>query len=229
MSLGNVPFAHSDSAPMSFMHRIATDAVPHDGPNICHHCFIAAGISGSVVRFRRQISCRPLLLGDGFCNSISANAHEKDLGWQMGVHPRPVKYVSTRTARRSRCSSPPRGLYHSRRTLWKTTQAIKTKPAATDGINIKFSSVMDPPFAQQQLPQNRCGNTTPPERVPQWNRLRRRTPACPGHHAKPDVSQAHSWTLPRQLCCTSANAIGWPFVEAMFLRLLGKYRMSQRR
>lgn len=134
------------------------------------------------------------------------------------------EYLSTYTARRSECSSPPRGPYHSRRTLWKATQASKTTPAATDGINIKFSSVTESFLSPATTSEERCSDIS--RNVP----ARQSTvPAEPrtdrGQHAKPTVSQAHPWTLPRQLWCTSTNAIGWPFFESVYRRLLDKSSM----
>lgn len=106
------------------------------------------------------------------------------------LHPRPVECISTCTARRSRCSSPPRGPYHSRRTLWKTTQASKTTPAATDGSNIKFSSVTESFLSSAQSPEERCSDTSRTDPAMQ-STLPTEPRADRSQHAKPTVSQAY--------------------------------------
>ena len=144
------------------------------------------------------------------------------------LHPRSVECLSTYTARRSECSSPPRGPYHSRRTLWKATQASKTTPAATDGINIKFSSVTESFLSSATTSEERCSHTSGTD--PAMQSASSAEPrADRGQHARPTVSQAHPWTLPRQLWCTSTNAIGWPFFESVYRRLFDKSSMPLRR
>ena len=134
--------------------------------------------SGRRFRCRRsfQILWHWLLSGPCLYNSISVTVPENDLGWQIGLHPRSVEGISTYTARRSECSSPPRGPYHSRRTLWKTTQATKTTPAATDGSNIKFSSVTELFLSSAQPPEERCSDR--PRIDPRSPRL------CPHNHGR---------------------------------------------
>ena len=69
---------------------------------------------------------------------------------------------------------------------------------------------------------------TPPELPMRCNRLCPRNPGRTGvNEAKPIVLQAHFWTLPRQLWCTSANAIGRPFFEPVYRRWLSKSSMPQ--
>jgi len=194
---------------------------PSRGLDIRHR-YVAAG------RFRFFGTRIYRGFGFGFATRFPQLLLKNDLGWQVGLHPRSVECVSTCTAGRFKCSSPPRGPYHSRRTLWKTTQASKTTPAATDGINIKFSSVTESFLSSAttsrrtlQRPLQNC----PRDAID----FARRTPGGPGPTCKAYCLAAQLWTLPRQLWCTSTNAIGWPFFEPVYRRLLGKSSMPPRR
>ncbi len=135
--------------------------------------------------------------GSGISTRIPRLFLKKTWDGTVPLHPRPVECISTCTARRSECSSSPRGPYHSRRTLCRTTQASKTTPAATDGSNIKFSSVTESFLSSAQPPEERCSDLS---RIhPRWSRLRSLNPGGPESTRKPTVSQAPPWTLRRQL------------------------------
>jgi hypothetical protein len=130
--------------------------------------------------------------------------------------------VSTYTARRSASPSPPRGPYHSRRTLCRTTQAIKTTPAAADGSNIKFSSVTELFLSSATTSyEERC---SPPPRT--RRRFNRPHSLCHGRTVTNKLglpSRKRRWKLLRQLWCTLVNAIRWPFFEPMYRRSLGNF------
>jgi hypothetical protein len=139
------------------------------------------------------------------------------------LHPRPVECISTCSARRSECSSPPHGPYHSRRRLWKTTQVSKTTPAATDGSNIKFSSVTELFLSSAQPPEERCSDR--PRAAPRSPRFCLHTHGRTVANTQSLSPRRRLWTLPRQLWCTSTNAIGWPFFKPLYRRLLDKSSM----
>lgn len=139
-------------------------------------------------------------------------------------HPRPVECISTCNAGRSKCSSSPRGLYHSRRTLCRTTQASKTTPAATDGSNIKFSSVTELFLSSAQPPEERCSDNSRTD--PRCSRPGRLNPGGPESIRKAYLPARLLWTLRHPVWCTFVNAIGWPFFEPMYRRLLDKTTSS---